>query len=325
MRLQSLNCPNCGSPLRTENDTQICDSCGSVFKIDYDDSDVAYEQVRIKQAQYQNSQNQQQSRGVSKARIIAIVVVVVVAVFSMTVMMSIARFLSAARNANYTSSTRATTTERTTAPTETTVSPYLLISASDITADSEFVDNAIASVISFVNADRKNDTVIEYRNGFANWNMTGEAEIYACYLLTSEKENRLCFLVKITYVKETDEEDTREETKEVYDCVYLKNITVGTDGKIASNYAVRSDRGDGADDWTWMAALDSDQLYRSAILGKSGFSRETVALPGLVQVASDASDAGDFNETPADGDIEDTADGGNNKSEGDPDTGAAEG
>ncbi len=321
MRLQSLNCPNCGSPLRTENDTQICDSCGSVFKIDYDDSDVAYEQVRIKQAQYQNSQNQQQSRGVSKARIIAIVVVVVVAVFSMTVMMSIARFLSAARNANYTSSTRATTTERTTAPTETTVSPYLLISASDITADSEFVDNAIASVKSCVNADRKNDTVIEYRNGFTNWNMTGDAEIYACYLLTSEKENRLCFLVKITYAKDGEE----DVTKEVYDCLYLKNITVGTDGKIASNYAVRSDRGDGADDWTWMAALDSDQLYRSAILGKSGFSRETVALPGLEQVASDASDAGDFNETPADGDIEDTADGGNNKSEGDPDTGAAEG
>ncbi len=325
MRLQSLNCPNCGSPLRTENDTQICDSCGSVFKIDYDDSDVAYEQVRIKQAQYQNSQNSQPSRSVSKGRIIAIVVVVVVAVFSMTIMISIARILSAARNTDYARSTRATTTERTTAPTETTVSPYLLISASDITADSEFVDNAVASVISFVNADRKNDTVTEYRKGFTNWNMTGDAEIYACYLLTSEKENRLCFLVKITYVKETDEEDTQEETKEVYDCLYLKNITVGSDGKIASNYAVRSDRGDGADDWTWMAALDSDQLYRSAILGKSDFSRETVVLPGLEQDSSEVSADGDIEET-ASGDLDDSsADRGNDKTEGGSEDGQTEG
>lgn len=319
MRLQSLNCPNCGSPLRTENDTQICDSCGSVFKIDYDDSDVAYEQVRIKQAQYQNSQNSQPSRSVSKGRIIAIVVVVVVAVFSMTVMMSIARFLSAARNTDYARSTRATTTERTTVTTETTVSPYLLITASDITADSEFVDNAVASVISFVNTDRKGDSVMEYQKGFTNWNMTGDAEIYACYLLTSEKENRLCFLVKITYVKEGDEDETRE----VYDCLILRNITVGKDGKIACDYAVRSDRGEGATDWTWVAALDSDQLYRSAILGKSDFSREKVVLPGLEQESEDAAGEGELEATE---DLEDpSSDGENGKTEGGSEDGQTEG
>ena len=45
MKLQSLNCPNCGSPLKTQGNMQICESCGSSFKIDYDDSDVAYERL----------------------------------------------------------------------------------------------------------------------------------------------------------------------------------------------------------------------------------------------------------------------------------------
>ena len=45
MKLQSLNCPNCGSPLRTEGQMQYCDSCGSSFKIDYDESDVEFERL----------------------------------------------------------------------------------------------------------------------------------------------------------------------------------------------------------------------------------------------------------------------------------------
>ena len=105
--------------------------------------------------------------------------------------------------------------------------------------------------------------------------MVGTPEIYDCYLLVSEKENRLCFLVKITYQSEGDEDDY----KEVYDCLYLKNLKVGNNGKISSDYAVRIDRGEGATNWIWDAAEDSDQLYRSAILGKSEFSREKLVLP----------------------------------------------
>ena len=46
MKLQSLNCPNCGFPLRNEGNMQFCDSCGSSFKIDYDESDVEYERLK---------------------------------------------------------------------------------------------------------------------------------------------------------------------------------------------------------------------------------------------------------------------------------------
>ena len=54
MKLQSLNCPNCGFPLRNEGNMQFCDSCGSSFKIDYDESDVEYE--RLKKADELNRQ-----------------------------------------------------------------------------------------------------------------------------------------------------------------------------------------------------------------------------------------------------------------------------
>ena len=91
MKLQSLNCPNCGSPLKTEGNMQICESCGSTFKIDYDDSDVAYERLskedeltrqrfehekemleteyrlkeeaRIKQAKYEKSEQRKKKTG----------------------------------------------------------------------------------------------------------------------------------------------------------------------------------------------------------------------------------------------------------------------
>ncbi|MDR9825737.1 hypothetical protein RCJ22_08990, partial [Vibrio sp. FNV 38] len=43
--------------------------------------------------------------------------------------------------------------------TETTVSPYLLVTPADIEADSEFMDNAIASVYSSVHSSRDGKTV----------------------------------------------------------------------------------------------------------------------------------------------------------------------
>ena len=292
MRLQSLNCPNCGSPLRTENNMQICDSCGSTFRIDYDDSDVAYERLskedeiarqrfehekemleteyrlkeeaRIKQAKYEKSEaRKKRAANKVKALISLLIMLGVFCGFMFLVFMVIK-----GESLFDVEKIAGTTT------TETTVSPYL-IDASDVLADDEFMENAVASVLSEIHSSRDGKPVTTYDIPITDWYMIGEPEIYDCYLLTSEKENRLCFLVKYTYQSERDEEDI----KEVYDCLYLKNLKVGNNGKISSDYAVRIDRGDGATNWTWVAAEDSDQLYRSAILGQSDFSREKLVLP----------------------------------------------
>ncbi len=292
MRLQSLNCPNCGSPLRTENNMQICDSCGSTFRIDYDDSDVAYERLskedeiarqrfehekemleteyrlkeeaRIKQAKYEKSEaRKKRAANKVKALISLLIMLGVFCGFMFLVFMVIK-----GESLFDVEKIAGTTT------TETTVSPYL-IDASDVLADDEFMENAVASVLSEIHSSRDGKPVTIYDIPITDWYMTDEPEIYDCYLLTSEKENRLCFLVKYTYQSERDEDDI----KEVYDCLYLRNITVGNNGKISSDYAVRIDRGEGATNWTWVAAEDSDQLYRSAILAQSEFSRDKVILP----------------------------------------------
>jgi len=315
MRLQSLNCPNCGSPLRTENNMQICDSCGSTFRIDYDDSDVAYERLskedeiarqrfehekemleteyrlkeeaRIKQAKYEKSEaRKKRAANKVKALISLLIMLGVFCGFMFLVFMVIK-----GESLFDVEKIAGTTT------TETTVSPYL-IDASDVLADDEFMENAVASVLSEIHSSRDGKPVTTYDIPITDWYMIGEPEIYDCYLLTSEKENRLCFLVKYTYQSERDEEDI----KEVYDCLYLKNLKVGNNGKISSDYAVRIDRGDGATNWTWVAAEDSDQLYRSAILAQSEFSRDKVILPVSILPSNETEET--LEETDEDDDVD---------------------
>ena len=313
MRLQSLNCPNCGSTLKTENGMQICESCGSTFRIDYDDSDVAYERLskedelarqkfehdkalleteyrlkeeaRIKQAKYEKSEARKKMAANKIRSLISLIVTL--AVF-LGIMYLAYRFIRRQMGINMEELTGVTTTE-------TTVSPYLL-SASDLLDDSEFMENAIAAVLSDIRINRDGKAVTTYDLPITDWYMVGEPEIYDCYLLVNEKENCLCFLVKITYQSERDEDDT----KEIYDCLTFKNIKLGSDGKISCDYAVRADRGEGATNWTWNGAEDSDQLYRSAILAKADFTREQITLPEsllpFADLESDEEIAEDYDE-----------------------------
>ena len=145
------------------------------------------------------------------------------------------------------------------------------------------MENAIAAILSDIRINRDGKAVTTYDLPITDWYMVGEPEIYDCYLLVNEKENCLCFLVKITYQSERDEDDT----KEIYDCLTFKNIKLGSDGKISCDYAVRADRGEGATNWTWVGAEDSDQLYRSAILAKADFTREQVTLPESLLPSAD--------------------------------------
>lgn len=306
MRLQSLNCPNCGSVMKTEGGVQICESCGSTFRIDYDDSDVEYERLskeeelnrqkfqhekelleteyrlqeeaRLKKAKYEKSEARKRN---AVRKLSSIISLIIVAGIFFGVFVAMRKLLLKHKSDILEEYMIAGNTTA-----GTTVSPYLLISASDILADEEFMENALASILTEAHLERDGKTVTTYDLPVTDWNLIDGPEIYDCYLLVSEKENRLCFLIKMSYRSERDEDDIRE----VYDCLYLKNLTVKSDGSIACSYAVGSDRGEGATDWIWSAALDSDQLYRSAILGKSEFSREKVDLPEQGNAEDDSDD-----------------------------------
>ena len=47
MKLVNLQCPNCGGTLSKEGDNLVCHACGGIFSIDYDESDVEYENPSV--------------------------------------------------------------------------------------------------------------------------------------------------------------------------------------------------------------------------------------------------------------------------------------
>ena len=46
MKIVDLKCPNCSGSLSKDGDNYICNSCGGVFAVDYDESDVEYERLQ---------------------------------------------------------------------------------------------------------------------------------------------------------------------------------------------------------------------------------------------------------------------------------------
>ena len=313
MKLQSLNCPNCGFPLRNEGNMQFCDSCGSSFKIDYDESDVEYERLKkadeLNRQQYEHEKDmmETQFRLQEEARIknekrqksearrtqaankfrAFISTIIFLAVFFGIGLLSYKYVMGK-------SVFDQLRDEMTTTTTETTVSPYITVTVADVEADTEFMENAQGAIMAQVAKDRNGKSVTTYDLPVTDWNLIGDPEIYDCYLFTSEKESRLVFLVRMSYQSERNSDDIRE----VYDALYLGNIKVGPDGKIQSTYAVKKDRGEGAVDWTWDGCLDADQLYRSAIIGKTDFTNAKVK---YIEATSDAGteDAGIDEDTEA--------------------------
>lgn len=290
MRLQKMECPNCGSPLKTEGDMQVCNSCGGSFRIDYDDSDVAYERLskeeELNRQKYAHEKDmleteyrlqeearlrrvrQDLDRERKKKMTSSVIMIIIVASFlgfGLLMYLLVWAQVKTKGDFNFGEET-----------TETTRSPYL-ISLEDVTSDEAFMANAEDSILATVNTNRSGREITTYDLPVTHWNLITEPEIYECYLMVSETENRLCFLVKMSYQSNRDENDI----KEIYDCLYLKNLTVGGNGRIVCDYSVMTDRGEGATDWAWEASLDQGQLYRSAILAKDGqFTVDEVVLFG---------------------------------------------
>ena len=46
MKLVNLTCPNCSGNMKKEGENIVCQSCGAVFAIDYDDADVEHEKLQ---------------------------------------------------------------------------------------------------------------------------------------------------------------------------------------------------------------------------------------------------------------------------------------
>lgn len=299
MKLQSMNCPNCGGDLKKEGNVLACENCGSTFAIDYDDADVEYEKLstedernrqqyehekemletqyrlqeeaRLKQLKFEKSELRKKRISNSIRSLISVVIV-------FSVIGGIVYFTYRYMDKNGLLDEAKKSMMPTT--TETTADPYD-ITKEDILADSEFLENAKASILSSYHSDRDGDTASTYDSGWLEYTISeGDPEIYDTYYLVSNKDygdkNRLYYLIKFSFIN-----DETGEVTEVYDALYLRDLKINANGKITCDFSVRGDRGSGATDWTFDAATDSDQLYRSAILGQDEFTYEKIEIPNL--------------------------------------------
>ena len=292
MKLQSLNCPNCGSVLTQEGNNLVCKSCGSAFGIDYDDSDVEYEKAsteveRLQQEhEHEKEMLEQEYRlkeeaeirrqkrakaDARKSRISSSVMSLIKSLISLVVVGGIIfLFYSLIRNGTLKNKLEEIADNVTT--TTTTINPYDF-TKSDLESDSFFMENAIASVMSIVHEEKDNDTIRFWSDGeWDEWKLKGEPQIYDCYFLNGEKDNRVYFLVKSTY-KCKGKDDTA-----IYNAYYLRKVTVDESGKIKCDYVVRGDSGDSVN-WNWGGQFVKDQLYREVILGNTQFASEQLTLP----------------------------------------------
>ena len=76
MKLVNLKCPNCDGTLTKTDDSLHCEACGAVFAIDYDESDVEIERLRMEAEQRKTAPASTSAAGnnARKTRLIMLVI-----------------------------------------------------------------------------------------------------------------------------------------------------------------------------------------------------------------------------------------------------------
>lgn len=253
MKLQSMNCPNCNGQLKKEGEGLICSSCGSAFAIDYDASDVAY------QALQKQDEIFKKTKGFRIA--IAVIALLVMAVMIFVFVKFIGSFhekSSEMKNRNR----NAIVTEI----------PQNEISKETILSDSEFLKSAEETAVSLLKSEHKE---VDYYDFMWEKNLMTppkasldkDPELIGTYLLQNAFSSDYVMVFKLEFAFEYESE---KNIRTMYDCVILSNLSVSDDGKIESNYQVRTERHTGAD-LSFMAYDDKDRLYNEVVLGKPGY------------------------------------------------------
>lgn len=254
MKLQSMNCPNCNGQLRKEGDGLVCSSCGSAFAIDYDASDVAYRALQKQDEIFQKTKGFRIAMAVIALLTTGVMIFIFVKVFS-----SFNKRFSDMKNGNE----------------KAVVSATLLgneISKDLILSDTEFLNKAEESAVSLLKSEHK---TVKYTDLMWEKNLMtapeatldADPEMVGSYLMTNSLSNYYVMVFKLDFAFEYESE---KNIKTMYDCVVISNLSVSDDGKIESNYQVRTERHTGAD-LTFMAYEDKDRLYNEVVLGKPGY------------------------------------------------------
>ena len=283
MKLKSLNCKNCGSPMREINGMLHCDMCGSDFSmtesqearaIDHMQQSVERERASIEtdkqslenfQRIKEQAQLEKEARNKAffeKVRKDATRKAVVHTLVALAVCSALIIFLVVvAANSKSKKKTKTTTT--------TTAAKNYRITPSDLKEDPAFI-RELAEKASKFEKDGRDGSVLESTSETLYiWNLNGDPHVLEYFLLTRDDSNYLYMLMAIPMVGDDNgDPDSELIEKEVYEMVYIENVLIDPDGNISYYNNQLYGKGSSEYNFLWHADFDKDKLIEDVIEAK---------------------------------------------------------
>ena len=262
MKFVDLKCPNCGGKLNKNNDSLTCESCGAMFAIDYDESDVEYEKVKLQKIENERKQQVINQNEKSRYKFVIFAIIFVLLIIGCPIMF------------------------------------FLLQKAAVQSFNNEVVTNVEENKEPEINYDVTIEDIKPLFNDFvetgktvqmnidqcAVWNQSNavkffsktNAELESAYLVKNipnvkpKQSNRLVIIYKVTWYNENYGEQT------CYDAVYFEGLQVNPNGGVITDFNGSTiDRSEAA--WGWSMAYsfeEFDQCYRESVTALGGTVEE---------------------------------------------------
>ncbi|MBO4928419.1 MAG: hypothetical protein J5379_09265 [Clostridiales bacterium] len=286
MKLKSLNCKNCNSPLREVDGKLHCDVCGSSFDIEMSAEAQQIEQIhksiensrenieadkraleefhRVKEeAQIERERRiredieakmRETRKKAFRSTMIKTGVTIGICIAIVAVMVIVLK------NTQPEGKKKATTTT-------TEEKNYRLIPAV-ITGDSAFVEELSGKVVDMIKKDHEGSVYESTDDTLYIWNLSADPYIEEYYLLTREDRNYLYMLVAMPMIGKDNGNPEGEDREMVgYVFAYVEDVLVGKDGKLAYDEDGIQTTGSSQYNFMWHADFDRKFLIDEVIGG----------------------------------------------------------
>ena len=286
MKLKSLNCKNCNSPLREVDGKLHCDVCGSVFDIEMSAEAKEIEHIhksiensrenieadkraleefhRVKEeAQLERERRirediearmRETRKKAFRSSMIKTGVTIGICIAIVAVMVIVMK------NSQPEGKKKATTT--------TTEEKNYRVVPADITGDSAFVEELSGKVVDMIKKDHEGSVYESTDETLFIWNLSADPYIEEYYLLTRADRNYLYMLVAMPMIGKDNGNPEAEDREMVgYALAYVEDVLVGSDGKITYYEDRIRTTGSSQYNYMWHADFDRDFLIDEVIGG----------------------------------------------------------
>ena len=291
MQLKSLNCKNCGNPLREENGRLQCPVCGSVFdmeenigaqKIEHmqkslEDAEASIEAdkkalenfMRVKEEAEIEAERQKRERleaqmreirkRASRRAVRQLTVSLVITLAVIVLMIFLATKYGGGSKKN----------KATKSPPPTYVEKNYRITPSELKGSGAFLEELTKQVVENVKQGHDSSVFESTDDGLYIWNRKGDPHVAEYYLVTREDGNYLYMLVVLPMegVNNSPQSDDVRE-KDVYVMAYIEDVLIGEDGKVTYYKDQIQTDGSSKYNFMWHADFEKELLLDELIAAK---------------------------------------------------------